>query len=506
MARTSTPKRTIPSLRKNYTYNTSFQIFALIFPLITIPFVAKTLGPEQLGIYLYSYSIVALFGLVSNLGIINYGNKVIAADRDDPSKLAKTFTSLYLVSVLMTVPALVLYLLYCLIFVTENKSVFLLQIIFLLSTLFNISWFFMGMEEFKITIKRDILLKCLTLALILLFVRKQNGLVVYTFIMSTGALVSQLALWPFVRRYNSLVKVSLSDCLVHIKPLLALFVPVIAVSIYTTVNKVMLGSMTNVGQVGQFDTAVKIMSIPLGLITAMGLVMLPRMSNIIASKNTKMVDHYIKKSMSFVMFLSLPITLSLLAVASTLVPIFLGQEYTQAGLVLAIISPVVVFSAWANVLRTQYLIPKGRNRSYIVSVVIGAAVSISVGFALIPVLQSTGAAIAMLAAELCVMLYQTFALRKDLNIRIYMKSARGFFVKSIIMYIFVMIAGIIIDPPIIRVITQLLVGGLVYGLLNINYIDKVILNSKLKHPAWSKLLIAKERLYAESDDISGDVY
>jgi O-antigen/teichoic acid export membrane protein len=496
----------ITSLRKNYLYNTFFQVFALVFPIITIPFVAKALGPTQLGIYLYTYSVAALFGLVSNLGIINYGNKVIAADRDEPTKLAKTFTSLYLVSLLMTVPALILYLLYCLFFVTDNKSIFLLQLLFLFSTLFDISWFYMGMEEFKLTIKRDILLKCITLILILLFVRKQNGLVIYTFIMAAGTLVSQLALWPFIRKYTSLTRVSVSDCLVHIKPLFALFIPVVAVSLYTTLNKVMLGSMTNVAQVGQFDTAVKIMSIPLGLITAMGLVMLPRMSNIIASKDTKKMDHYIKKSMSFVMFLSFPITLGLLTVAGTLVPIFLGKEYTQAGLVLAIISPVVVFSAWANVLRTQYLIPKGRNRSYIVSVVVGAIVSISLNFVLIPVLQSTGAAIAMLVAELCVMLYQTFALRKDLNMKAYLKSIRGFFVKSIIMYILVLLVGLVIHPPIIRIIAQLGVGGLLYGLLNVDYLDKTILNGKLNHPAWSKLLVAKEKLYAESDDISGDVY
>lgn len=494
------------SIRKNYAYNTFFQMFTLVFPLVTIPFVAKTLGPQQLGIYLYTYSIAALFGLVSNLGIINYGNKVIASDRDNPRKLAKTFTSLYLVSLLMTVPALILYLLYCLLFADTNKPIFLLQTIFLLSTLFDISWFFMGMEEFKLTIKRDVVVKCITLTSVLLFVRQQNGLVIYTLIMTTGALVSQLSLWPFVGRYTKITKVSLKDCVIHLKPLFALFIPVVAVSLYTTLNKVMLGTMTNLSQVSQLDTAVRIMGIPLGLITAMGLVMLPRMSNIIASKDTKKMDSYIKKSMSFVMFMSLPITFGLLAISSTLVPIILGKEFTQAGVVLVIISPVVVFSAWANVLRTQYLIPKGRNRSYIASVIIGATVSLGLNFALIPLWQSTGSAIAMLFAELGVMLYQTFALRKDLNMRSYLKSAQSFFIKSIFMYILVILAGLVIDPPLIRIIAQLIIGGLVYGLLNVDYLDRAILNGKLNHPAWSKLLIAKERLYAEGDDISGSEY
>lgn len=497
-------RNTTVSIRKNYVYNTFFQIFTLIFPLITIPFVAKTLGPQQLGIYLYTYSVAALFGLVSNLGVINYGNKVIASTREKPSKLASTFTSLYVVTLFMTIPALVLYLFYCLLFVNENRDIFLLQSIFLISTLFDISWFYMGLEEFKAIIKRDLIFKFLTLVLILLFVRKQNGLAVYTLIMATGALVRQLALWPPVGKYTSVVKVSLAECLVHVKPLFTLFIPVLAISVYTTLNKVMLGSMANATQVGQFDTAAKIMSIPLGLITAMGIVMLPRMSNIVASKNTEKMDRYIKKSMSFVMFMSLPITFGLLAVGGTLATVLLGNEFTQAGAVLVIISPVVVISAWANVLRTQYLLPHGRNKSYVVSVVIGAAVSLALNFALIPSLQSVGSAIAMLIAELCVMIYQTFALRKNLNMRLYLKSAQGFFIKSLIMYLIILLIGIVIDVPLIRVVSQICVGGLVYALLNIHYLDKTILNGKLNHPVWSKLLIAKQKIYAERNDINND--
>ncbi len=494
------------SLRNNYLYNTFFQLFTLVFPLITIPIVANTLGPADLGLYLYSFSIVALFGLVSNLGIINYGNKVIASSRDDAEKLAKTFTSLYAVSLLMTIPALIIYLAYCIFFVNQDREIFLIQGIFLLSTLFDISWFYMGIEEFKLTIKRDVFLKVVTLLCILLFVRKQNGLAAYTVIMAAGALVNQLALWPFLRRYTSIVKVSLHECRQHLRPLFALFIPVVAVSIYTSLSKVILGNMAGVEQVGQFDTAIRFMGVPLGLITAMGLVMLPRMSNIFANKDRDTMNRYIKKSMKFAMFMSLPITFGLIAVAGTLIPVFLGPDFTQSGIVLTIIAPVILFAAWANVLRTQYLIPVGRNKSYIISVIIGAIVSVALNLILIPLFKSTGAAISMLIAELSVMLCQTIALRKDLDIKSYLKTSRGFLSKSVIMFIVVIFIGLVVQPPIIRLVVQAVAGFGIYAVLNLEYLDKTILNGKLKHPAWSKLLIAKQRLYAESDDISGDIY
>ena len=324
--------------------------------------------------------------------------------------------------------------------------------------------------------------------------------------MATGALVSQLALWPFLRRYTRIVRIELRDCLVHLRPLIALFIPVVAVSIYTTLNKVMLGSMTSVSQVGQFDTAVKMMGIPLGLITALGIVMLPRMSNIIANKDKTKMNDYIKRSMEFVMFISLPIAFGLLAIAGTLVSLFLGKEYAQAGLVLAIVSPIVVFAAWANVLRTQFLIPTGRNKAYIISVVIGAFVSVGLNILLIPMFKSSGTAIAMVTAELFVVLYQTLALRKNLDMKSYLKSSQSFLIKSLIMFSIVLAIGFAIEAPLLRVTVQLLVGGGIYALLNLEYIDKTILNGKMKHPAWSKLLIAKKRLYAESNNINSDGY
>ena len=494
------------SIRKNYFYNASFYVFSLVFPMITIPFVAKALGPEQLGVYLYSYSIVSIFALVSNLGIMNYGNKAIAAVRDKKDDLSRTFISIYLISLLMTIPALILYLAFCLFFVQDNKVIFLLQSIFLLSTLFDITWFYMGMEEFKVTIRRDIVMKFFTLLAIFLFVRSQQSLVSYTLIMVVGALLSQIALWVNLLRYIRITKVKVKECTKHIKPLFLLFVPVVATSFYTTISVVLLGALANEVEVGQYVTATRILAVPLGLITAMGAVMLPRMANIIAKDNFVKVNNYIKKSIRFVLFLSLPIMFGFLAVSSTLVTLFIGKDFAQAGTVLKIIAPVVVFAAWANVVRTQYTVPAGKNSIYIRSTILAAIISVVLNLALIPLYKSTGAAVAMLSAEFSVMFYQTYALKKHLNIGSYLNSSKPFLVKSLLMFTVVLILGFLISQPFLRIAAQVLFGVLIYGVLNLEYIDRTILNGKFKHPMWEKLLIAKERLYPEEDNLSGEVY
>ena len=490
------------SIRKNYLYNAFFNAFKLVFPLITIPFVAKALGPEQLGTYLYVYSVVALFSLVSNLGIMNYGNKLIASNRDNPEKLSKAFISLYLVSLCMTIPALILYFVYCIFFVKDNQAIFLIQSLLLFSTLFDITWFYMGIEEFAIPIKRDTMVKAVTLAAILLLVNVSDGLVTYTIIMSVSALVSMLSIWVYIPRYISLVKIRFSDCMLHFKPLLVLFIPVAAVSIYTSLSIVLLGTLANNTEVGQFVTATRIIAIPLGFITAMGAVMLPRMSHIVSNNNVSKVNRYIKDSMAFVMFMTIPVSLGFIATSRSFMPLFLGNEFSQAGTLLAIIAPVIIFAAWANVLRTQYLIPQGRNKSYIISVVIGALISLGLNLLLIPKFKAYGAAVSMLLAEFSVMLYQSWALRNELRLRVYFRNALKVTYKSLAMFLAVVIIGLIVQPVYIRLGVQVLVGGLLYAFLNIEYLDQTIFNSKLKHPVWSRLVTIKSRLFIENNEIS----
>jgi len=311
-----------------------------------------------------------------------------------------------------------------------------------------------------------------------------------------------LSIWIYIPRYISLVKIRFSDCILHFKPLLVLFIPVAAVSIYTSLSIVLLGTLANTTEVGQFVTATRIIAIPLGFITAMGVVMLPRMSNIVSGNNVSKVNRYIKDSMAFVMFMTIPVSLGFIATSQSFIPLFLGNEFSQAGILLAIIAPVIIFAAWANVLRTQYLIPQGRNKPYIISVVIGASISLVLNLLLIPKFKAYGAAVSMLLAEFSVMLYQSWALRNELRLRVYFRNALKVTYKSLAMFLAVVVIGLIVQPVYIRLGLQVLVGGLLYAFLNIEYLDQTIFNRKLKHPVWSRLVIIKSRLFIENNEIS----
>ena len=201
----------IGTLKKNFLLNTTYQILMLIIPLITVPYVSRVLGASGIGEYSYTYSIVYYFIIVAMLGFNNYGNRTVARYRHDRKKLSKKFAEIYTFQVLMSCSMILLYSLYLLVVEPEYINIGAIQIIYLVACVFDINWFFFGLEEFKLTIPRNMLVKLLSLAAIFVFVRSKNDVWIYTLILSLGALLSQIIMFPFLHRYIDRVKVRLSD-------------------------------------------------------------------------------------------------------------------------------------------------------------------------------------------------------------------------------------------------------------------------------------------------------
>lgn len=484
-------KKNGTSPKKNFIYNLIYQMLILIIPLLTAPYLARVVGAKGVGIYSYTYSIVYYFMLLTLLGVNNYGNRSIAKARDDKEKLSKTFWSIYLLQLFMGIIMLIGYGGYILLFDNKYKLYALIEGLFIISAMLDINWFFFGMEEFKKTITRNTFIKVGNVILIFLLVKSTNDLWKYTLIMSGMALLSQLIMWGFLRKKIKFTKVSFKDIKSHIKPNLILFIPVIAISLYKMMDKIMLGSMSNVTEVGFYENAEKIINIPMTLITALGTVMLPRMSNIISKGEDKKVKEYISKSIKFVMFMSLAMCCGLIGIGREFAPIYFGESFTKTGILIIMLAGTLPFLSFANVLRTQYLIPKEKDKIYIISVSLGAITNLIMNFIFIPRLQSIGACIGTLSAEGIVMMYQAFAIRHELSIGKYFKSIIPFIIKSIIMLGCIFgIDYLKLDiNPYLQLGLKVIVGGFVYCILNINYILTVLKIKKNKPKEKKKSIV-----------------
>lgn len=461
--------------KKNIIYNVTYQILILIIPLITMPYVSRRLGADGIGVYSYSYSIVHYFMIFAMIGFNNYGNRTIAKSRNNKRELTKKFKEIYLLQVITSSIMIVSYLLFVLIFDHKYTLVFLLQSLYVISCMFDINWFFFGMEEFKLTVTRNTIIKIISLFAIFLFVRSKEDVWIYTLILSSSTLLSQIALWPFVnKRIDKSLQIKL-DIKSHVKPCFKLFLPVIAVSIYKIMDKTMLGVLSPVEEVGFYENAEKIISVPNAIITAVGTVMLPKMSNLYA--NSKFDDEskkIIKNTMSVVMFLCLAMGAGIISIGMHFSTFFFGSEFAKSGILIQLLAITIVFLAWGNVIRTQFLIPKERDKEYIISAFLGAIINFVMNLIFIPKYASIGACFGTIAAELSVMLYQTFAVRKELPIKEYVINSIPFMIKATIMLIIIYPFNFIQMNSLYRLIIQVILGCLIYGLLNIKYIYHII--------------------------------
>lgn len=422
------------SVKKNYLYNTANQLLTMIVSIITVPYVSRILGATNIGIYSYTYSVVSYFVMFIALGLNNYGNREIAKVRDNDDTLRKTFSSIYLMQLITGAIVLLAYFLYITIFAHTYRIMFYIQVIYILAAIIDINWAMYGLEAFKFTAIRNMIISLFNLIFILLFVRTDESLNVYTFILAAGVLANQLVAWVYVRRKIKFSKVSFQEIIVHIKPNLVLFIPIVAVSLYKIMDKIMLGSMVDMTQVGYYENSEKIIRIPTILISSLGMVMLPRMTNLYAKHENNRSEAYIQKSIDAAMILSSPLCFGIMAVSKEFVPLFYGPGFESCIYIYLALLPSCLFLAFSNVIRTQYLIPTSRDKIFIKAVIVGAFVNIVFNIFLIPKLYAVGAAIGTLVAESSVCISQIIDVRKDLPMRNYILRGIPFTVLGLLMF------------------------------------------------------------------------
>ena len=422
------------SIKKNFAYQAFYEILIILMPLITSPYISRVLGAEAIGVYSYTYSIAYYFVLFAMLGISNYGNRLISSVRDERENLNKAFSSLLVLHVLIAALVFAVYLYYCFVFVDENEKKYaLIQGMFVASAIFDINWFFFGLEEFKLSVTRNTIIKIISFISIFLFVRGKDDLYIYCIIMSAGILGSQVAVWPFLKDRVSIVKVNKKDLIPHIKPLFVLFIPVLAVSIYKIMDKVMLGQITTRISLGYYENAEKITAVFTTAVSAFGTVMMPRMNNLFSKGDSNIGEEYLEKSMRWMLVVTYAVALGVVGIAPDFVRLFWGKEFSPCAPILSVLACSLPFVAFASVIRMQYLIPKHRDREYIISVSGGAIVNLIINLLLIPHYAGEGAAIGTLCAEAFVCVYQMWTVRKEVNIATNIKRTTPFLIAGIIM-------------------------------------------------------------------------
>ena len=469
------------SIKKNYSYNLIFQIIVIIIPLITTPYLSRVLGAEKIGIYGYVLSIATYFMLFGTLGTALYGKREIAYVSKNRKEYSKVFWEIVLVRLIFVLISLLFFYIF---FIRSTKYgvYYAILSIEIIATIFDISWFFQGLEEFKKIVIRNVVIKLLSVAAIFLFVNTREDLVIYLMIYSLSTLIANISLWFYLPRY--LVKVDDKLQLKrHIVPTINLFIPQVAIQVYTLLDKTMLGVLTdNMNEVGNYEQSQKIIKTALVLVTSLGTVVSPRISSTIADGNKKQVVEYLKKSYNFVWLLGFPLMMGLIATASTIVPWFLGGEFKQSISLIMIGSLLIMAIGLNNVSGVQYLISVKKQNLFTKSVVIAAIFNFLLNLILIPKFGAFGAIISSVLPEILIIIVQAIDIRNDFDVRIIYKGSLKYIIGSIIMFIPVYMIGLYMEPRIITTLIQVIVGLVIYGIyllvikdeFTINFINSIL--------------------------------
>ncbi len=404
------------NLTINIIFNTFYQILTIITPLITAPYVSRVLQSDGVGIYSYTHSLVTYFTMFAALGTASYGKRMIALHRDNKKDRSKSFWEIELITVFTTIVMLAIWLVLSSVYKEYSTYLFILSL-YLLATLFDISWFYAGLEKFQFSVIINSIFKVISVVLILVLVKSKNDLWIYFVIYAASMLLGNMSMWIFLPKFLCKTKIDFHTMGKHLKNTLVYFAPTIATSIYTVLDKTLIGLLIQ-GNVttyengvevvkklsdienGYYEQANNILSLVKGVAFAsINGVMESRVSYLYGKGDSEGIKKIQKITMSITSFLSIGAVFGLIAISKTFVPLFFGDGYEKTITLMYILSPIIFIICVSNVLGSVYYTPCGKRKESTWYLIAGSVINLVLNIPFILLYNSIGAAIASVIAE-----------------------------------------------------------------------------------------------------------
>lgn len=445
-------------LKKNFIYQVTYQIFIIIVPLITAPYISRILGSENIGIQSYIYTIINYFVIFIMLGLNTYGNRSIALiKKEGQESINNRFSEIFYTHILLSIPVVILSMVPFFFMNQAYKLIYIVNAFYILGAIFDINWFFFGMEEIKSIVIKNVIVKIISVIIIFTFVKTTNDLWIYSLSLSLSTFIGTIILFWNLRGKVKFVKVKLISLKKHILPLLILFVPLIAINLYKYMDKLMLGWISDMSQLGYYENAEKVINIPNSILNAITLVMLPYCSTLAATGNTSGLIKQLNKTVKFMAFACIPLSLGLAAISDQFSILYFGKDFVSCGILIALLSLTLFPVAISGIIRSQYLMPLSKDKEFIISLFAGAIANLIINLILIWKLAAVGTVIGTIFAEFTVFFVQLYLVRKKINIKKELLFNVPFLIIGIIMFIIAKLMFHFLNISVLNLIVVILV-------------------------------------------------
>lgn len=477
------------SIKKGIFYNGFYQIITTVAPLITAPYVSRVMGVEGYGFFNKVVSIAYYFFIFAMLGVNTYGNREIARVRDDDDKRSETFWQIYFLQLILGLSSTILFIVFTFFCVSERKLFYYVMAIYVFSTVIDTNWYAFGIEEFKFMTIRNTIIKLLTVLSLFLFVRSPDDLIFYFLIYVFGVIFGLLPVWPLILSTTHFVKPKWEEIWKHFKPNFILFLPYVASSLYTQMDKIMVGVFVSDSEVGFYNYAENILAIPMGLMTTVTNVMLPRSSYLIENGKEKESKLLFQLSLKYTGILNIAMVFGIIAVSDIFIPWYLGDDYRYTAELLMLLSPIVFLSGVGVIVKDQLMIPEGREKEYTIGIFCGAIINVVLNLYFIYKFYAVGACISTIITFIVVMIVQIMYTRKQYNYPFFFLKMLPYVLIGVLMLVMINCMKNFIQtfPVIVQLLILVVAGiicycGLSYFVLRIiekdNYITAIIFGKK----------------------------
>lgn len=447
----------------NYLYNLIYQMLVIILPIVTIPYISRVLGADGLGQYAYTNAWVQYFILVGMLGLATYSSREIAYVREDSEKLSQTFWEInFLRFVTLGISMIAYLVIFGVVVESPYKKMYMIQSINILCSLFDISWLFIGLENFKKVVIRNTFVKLIGVILIFALVKDSSQVWLYSLILAVCQLVGQLIMWRDIPEEIKFVIPKCNNIFKHLRFSIKLFIPQIAINVYTMLDKLMLGGLSTESQVGMYDNVQRIVKVLVTVVTALATVTIPKMANLYKNKMYNEFKDNVYKSFSFVSFIACPMAFGLIGISKSFIAWFYGSGFEGILPMFYVGSFLIITLGWSSILGNQVLIATKKEKQFTISVTTGAIINLIFNFILIRRLEGLGTTISSVMAEYTGMFLMAYFLRNELDIRYLFKSTLKYLISAIIMCVVILCLSIGMADTIYSTVILTVLGGIIY--------------------------------------------
>lgn len=389
---------------KNLLYSVVVNVLNVAIPIITVPYTSRVFGVDNIGIVSFAMTYAAYFGLFISLGIPIYGVREVGKYRNDKEERDKIVSELLKILTISTIICTSLYVIsiFSIPRLKEEWEFLLVAGVGLVLMPLGVDWYFTGRENLKIIATRSIIVRTLGLIALFTFIRSKEDLILYLILNAIINAGSQV--WTFVIMIKKEVTLRWNNLNTkrHVRPVLVLFISSLAISIYTMLDTIMLGFLSDYTEVGYYSSAIKISRLLLPIVTAAAAVALPRISRLYKERNFPELERVANKSFAFMALLAPPMTIGLIAITPKFVPLFFGTEFIGTIPSMMIVSTIILLVAVNNFYGPQLLIGCGKDKVFMYAVLFGTISNFALNLAFIPLWGSVGASVASVIAEIVV--------------------------------------------------------------------------------------------------------